>query len=221
MPLPNPLAVCIGGVFCCSLLALHLLWLATLHRRAQPSVVTGEMAFAVTLVGLSGFLLVGGSVAASYGHAWSASGRADTYDATWGQVVRQPAVRMGSLAVYGACLAVVAGVGFWNRRDSLEAFNIDPTALPTAVEEAAAAVGLGDSRAIRWAVRPSAGHATVWVRRLDPAVSEDLLAALIQKLAVAPIPARSAGGWYTAVAGGLLGITVALFLAFFRITRQI
>ena len=219
MPLPYPLAVCLAGVFCCSLLALHLLWVATLHRRSRPTVVGGVGAFAALRAGRPGFLWGGCWGGAGAGAGWFVSRPAGSLDDTWATVVHRPTARLATVGVCGTVLAVVAGVGFWHRRDSLEVHNIVTASVPDVVEAAAAEVGLVPSPGISWTFRPAAGHATVRVRGLEPVATGELLAALESRLESAPVPAKSAGGRYTAAAAGLLGVTFALFAAYFRMTR--
>ena len=219
MPLPVPLALCVGGVFCCSLLALHLLWVATLHRRGRPTVLSGHADFAATLLGLGGFLAVLWPAAATAGRVGFAGGL-DSWPAVRDRLDRGLTAGPRLADGVAAGLITLVAVGAWRRRDSLEVHHVEPAAVAEAIAVATAAAGLADT-AVRWSVRPRANHATVRVRRLEPAVAAELLRHLRSSLAAAPPPGRPAGDVYTAVAALLLGCTVGLFVYFFHLTKLI
>ena len=219
MSLPAPLALCVGGVFCCSLLALHLLWLATLYRRPGPTVRGGHADFLTLLVGLGGFLFVGQRLAGPVGQSLHAP--TSTWADGWHTFDHADRTRLVAEVAFAAGLVTAVAVAAWNRRDTLEAHHIDPVAVEQAVADADAALRLAGTAAVTAVIRPRAGHATVRVRRLDPAAAGELLAQLRTRLAAAPPSDGAAGAWYTAAAGGLLGCTAALFLAFFRHARLI
>ena len=221
MPLPAPLALCVGGVFCCSLLALHLLWLAGIYRRPGPTVRGGHANFFTLLVGLGGFLFVGVRLAGPAGQALFAPTRTVAWADGWHTFDQAYRTQLVTAAVFSAGLVTAVAVASWNRRDTLEAHHIDPVAVEQVVADATSAVGLADTAAVTATVRPQVGHATVRVRRLDPVIAAELLAQLRTRLKSAPPSDGSVGAWYTATAGGLLGCTVALFLAFFRYARMI
>ncbi len=221
MLLPAPLALCVGGVFCCSLLALHLLWLATLCRRPGPTIRSGHANFLTLLVGLGGFVFVGVRLAGPAGQAIQAPTLTVTWADGWHTFDQAYRTQMVAATAFAAGLVTAVAVAAWNRRDTLEVHHVNPAAVEQAVADAASAVGLADTAAVIASVRPRAGHATVRVRRLDPAAAAELLMELRTRLAAAPPSDGTAGAWYTAAAGGLLGCTAALLLAFCRQARMI
>lgn len=219
---PSPaLALCLSGVFCLSLLALHLLRLASLNARTRPAVVSARWDFAAALVGLAGFIGVGGTVAASAAYALAA-GR----QPTWEAIRERPrlALAAGPWAGVGYGVLVVAAVaaGCWNRRDSLEVYNVDPAAVPAVAADALAAVGLSaGSPALAWETVPRLAHAVVRVRGLDAAGTRELLARLRAGFRDAPAGGSPAVLWLTAAAGGLIACTFVLIGVFAVATRTV
>ena len=64
MGLPFILVLCMVGAFCLAPLAIYLLWLAQITRRSRPTILGGAWDYAGLLIGLSGFILFGGTVIA-------------------------------------------------------------------------------------------------------------------------------------------------------------
>lgn len=222
MYLSPALALCLGGVFCLSLLALGLLRLASLNARPRPAVVSARADFAAVVLGLAGFIGVGPWVTAAAGQAVLAAGR----QASWQAVKARPGLVLaaGPWTGVGFATAVVIGVavGCWTRRDALEVYNVDPAAVPEVAADALAAVGLtARSPVLAWSTLPGMAHATVRVRGLDPAATRELLARLRAGFRAAPTGGSPAALRLTAAAGGLIAATFVLIGVFVYHTRGV
>jgi hypothetical protein len=222
MPLSPALALCLGGVFCLSLLALHLLRLAALNARPRPAVVSARWDFAATLGGLAGFIGVGSLVAAGAGQAVFSATRQPTWEAIRERPRLVLAAGPWAGVGFGGLLVAAVAVGCWTRRDSLEVYNVGPAAVPAVAADALAAVGLpAGSLALGWTTLPRLAHATVRVRGLDPAGTRELLAHLRAGLRAAPTGGSPAVLWLTAAAGGLIAATFVLIGVFAVATRTV
>lgn len=222
MSLSLPLAVCLGGVFCFSLLALHLLRLAALNRGRRPTVVSARWDFAAMLVGLAGFLGVGGTAAAAAGQTVLAASRQPSLEAVRQQLDQTLAAGWWAGIAFAGLMVVSVSLACWNRRDSLEVYNIDPAAVGAVTADGLAAAGLpAGSPALAVTTTPRLCHATLRVRGLDPAATRDLLGHLRTQFLAGPTGDGVAGVWLTAVAAGLIGCTFVLVGVFYLYTRRV
>ncbi len=129
------LVVCLAGIFCLAPLALYLLWLAVLNKKARPTVVPGGWDFAALCGGLSGFVLFGGGLVLSLLQSnvrYIFRGNFEALRTAWAQE------QLAWLAVAGGYLFIVVGGGWLTlalRRRSLVVYNVETGAFETAVAE--------------------------------------------------------------------------------------
>jgi hypothetical protein len=123
---PFILVLCVVGSFCLAPLAIYLLWLAQITRRSRPFMIAGAWDFAGLLIGLSGFVFVGGGLVLSLlqsNFRYWMRGNFESLRAAWAQ-------ERGSWTLL-AC-TYLALVVCWiiltlsSRRRSLVVYNIDP-----------------------------------------------------------------------------------------------
>jgi hypothetical protein len=134
-----------GSLICLMPLALYFLFLATLNQRRRPTMLTGLWDFTCLLLGLSGFLLLGGPVlVAAINSALRnimLSGTFAEFRAAW----RSSGMVWSILAgAYLASLSMVIALFMLLRRKVTVIYNIDPDALPDLL------TGLLDGEGLRW-----------------------------------------------------------------------
>lgn len=129
------LVVCLVGLFGLIPLGFYLLWLSILNRRDHPTVVAGRWDFAAVLLGLSGFILVGGGLLLTLMQSnfryWM-RGNFEQVRAAWGQE------HLAWSLIVIAYLAFVLG-GIWlamaARRRSLVVYHVEPAEFEGALTE--------------------------------------------------------------------------------------
>lgn len=170
------LALCFAGVFCLTPLAIYLLWLAAVNRRARPTAVSGTWDFIALLAGLSGFLLLGAPIAItalqSNARYWT-RGNFEQLRSTWNQE------KVTWLLVAGGYVAFVVtavAVGIKRRKKTLAVYAVDPDGLTRTInDEVAAAFGPVSQIGYAWnphvQLEPFAGmgHALVRIGSPDAA----------------------------------------------------
>jgi hypothetical protein len=138
----------LAGLACLFPVSLYCLYLALLHNRRNPTLIAGPWDFAGTLIALSGFLLIGGTVLIFSLHtaardAWLRSaGVAQLY-----RVHRQ--LDALSLGIWGAyTLALLGGSAWliWSRGDHTSVYNITPDEMEEVVEKMCARIDLSFGR---------------------------------------------------------------------------
>jgi len=132
-----------GSLFCLMPLALYFLFLATLNHRRRPTLLSGRWDFTGLLLGLSGFILMGGPLLVS------------TIDSTWRSVLFggnfdrlrsawDANSRIWSLTVLAYLLALAGTIYYMlHRRQQVSViYNIDPAEVGGIIESAASGQGL-------------------------------------------------------------------------------
>jgi hypothetical protein len=133
VPLSVILALCMGGIACCTPLTLYLFWLANLNRRGRPTPVAGPWDFVALLAGLSGFLVIGSGLlltaVVARSRLWGGHSFEELRD-SWGHERTAWAV---ALAAYLAAAGLLVGLTLAARRRSLVAYNADLPAAEAAL----------------------------------------------------------------------------------------
>lgn len=153
------LALCFAGVFCLTPLAIYLLWLAGVNRRARPTAISGSWDFISLLAGLSGFVLLGAPIAItalqSNARYWSRS-NFEQLRSTWNQE------KVTWLLVAGGYVAIVTTavtIGLTRRKNTLAVYAVNPDSLARTID---------DEVAITFGPIPQAGNSWEPHVRLEP-----------------------------------------------------
>jgi hypothetical protein len=216
-------------------LSLYCLFLAMLHQRRRPTMISGPWDFAGVLIALSGFLIVGGStlvfalngVARDWllrGVSWQTF--ADTHD-------REGWV---TLLLWGAYILVLVGGAillFYFRRKTLALYNIDPDELEDVLKGMLERLGLRWKRiGNRWTVEQNDqalaafdadGSAVMryvalrWRFMASESVRADLEAELARDLAAYSTPESRTAGWFLTAGGAIFTIMIFLLGTFLMI----
>src|SRR5687768_10963759 len=130
-------------------LALYLLFLSFLNQRERPTLMSGPWDFACLMLGLSGFLLVGGPVVLSLfdstlrSHLFS--GNFQQMRTAWDANSRIWSLIAASyLALLILCIMLVLMI----RRSVTIVYNVDTSTLETMVSQVLDALGIGWTRII-------------------------------------------------------------------------
>jgi hypothetical protein len=217
-----------GSLLCLMPLALYFLFLATLNQRRRPTMLTGLWDFTCLLLGLSGFLLIGGPVlVGALDSAWRhimLSGNFEAIKAAWSTSI----VIWSTIAgCYLTGLALLIGVSMFRRRNVTVIYNVDPDALPEVL------AGVMEQRGCKWrpalggfeiirqgnddaprrrafvSIRsfPSLRHASLeWRADHDPVFRQAIEADADKLLQALDSPANPAGGWFMSTAVTIFGI---------------
>ncbi len=129
------------GVFSLAPLLLYLLWLSYITRRERPTILTGPWDFAALMVGLSGFILVGGGLLLFLMQSnvrFLIRGNFEALREAW---AKEYLVWVGTILLY--FLFVVGGVALTlqSRRRTLVIYNVDPAAFETTLAEVFEQIG--------------------------------------------------------------------------------
>lgn len=176
-----------GCLVCLMPLAIYLLFLAYLNQRGRPTMVSGPWDYASLLLGLSGFILIGGPVLLStLDAAWRAywfGGNFNRVQAVW----HTNSVIWSTIAAgYVAGLAGIVGTFMYLRRKVTVVYNVDTTTLESML------VGALDRLGLSW--RRVAGGYDVGGRKRRPAILDDDGAAAAKAPAeVPPAPENLSG----------------------------
>lgn len=231
-----------GTLICLLPLALYLFFLARLNHRRRPTMVSGPWDFFALLLGLSGFMLVGGSVLLS------------TLDSTWRGMLFSGSFKDVSLSweansviwstIAGSYLVIVsAGVGWimYLRQKVTVVYNVDSRSLPAKIMSALKArdldcqqaaggieivrpghaprtVGVTDTHGGRAkafvAVEtfPSMHHATLRWRQSDPLLRKEVEEEIDRLLQQSESPEFSIAGWLMTAAVTLLCLVLGWML---------
>jgi hypothetical protein len=135
LALPFIVSVCLCGTFCLAPLTLYLMWLARLTRRETPVPVSGPWDFVGVLVGLSGFIVVGGGLVLATFQSnfrfWM-RGHMEAFRAAW---VQERNTWMLFVFLYLFVVFGCAGAALLGRRRSLVVYNVEPAAFEEALRE--------------------------------------------------------------------------------------
>jgi hypothetical protein len=200
-----------SSLVCLMPVAIYLLFLAHLNHRRSPAMISGPWDFTFLLLGLSGFLLIGGPlllvVIDSAWRNFAFNGDFNRLRQVW-----HGSGATGSAIVGGYLVALAALIGlFINvRRKVTVVYNIDPESLQGMLTAAADARNLV-WRSVLGGVEISAGkfrtalvlidtfatarNATLkWVD-FDPLLRREVEAELDKAMRSAQSPANPTGGW--------------------------
>jgi hypothetical protein len=138
----------LAGLACLFPVAIYCLYLALLHNRRTPTLIPGSWDFAGTLIALSGFLLIGGTVFVFSLHtavrdAWLKGGGLADLRRAYSQV------DVLTLTVWGAyALALIGGSAWlvWSRREYTSVYNVTPAEMEDVVEKMCGRLGLSFGR---------------------------------------------------------------------------
>ena len=132
-----------GSLLCLMPLALYLLFLASLNHRRRPTWMSGRWDFTALLLGLSGFLLLGGPLMVTLiDSTWRGmlfGGNFDRHRSAW-----DANSRIWSVTAVGYLLALIGFVVYvMNRRESVAVvYNIDLPSINGLIARAAGKLGL-------------------------------------------------------------------------------
>jgi hypothetical protein len=214
------LALCFAGVFCLTPLAIYLLWLAAVNRRARPTAVSGTLDFIALLAGLSGFLLLGAPIAItalqSNSRYWSRS-NFEQLRSTWNQE------KVSWLLVAGGYVAAVATtvtVGLSRRQHTLAVYAVDPDSLARTIHDQLAATfgpipqsGFSWEPHIRLEPFPGMGHSLVRIVSPDKAKAFEFERKLRGAIPLVSPAARTPAAWiHIAAVGCAMGSICSLGL---------
>ncbi len=215
MPLPPLVLLYLGGLACLTPVAAYLLWVGSYARRPRPTVVSGPWDFAALLLGLSGFVLFGGTVVLALVRSnvrLGARGNFNAVKAAWEHEW------LSWLLVVGAYLAAVVGTAAWGlfaRRRALVVYNVAPADFEHALSDVFDQIGQKvERRGNGWFAGPEvcrldpfpAGR-TVTLRWTgdDPHLFEEVERQLRQSLpGLPPADENPAARWITAAAGACI-----------------
>jgi hypothetical protein len=128
-------AICLCGTFCLAPLTMYLMWLARITRRDHPTTVSGQWDFAGVLVGLSGFIVVGGGLVLTLFQSnfryWM-RGNAEAFRNAW---IEERSTWTLLVVLYLVFVFACAGLALLARRRSLVVYNVEPAAFETVLSE--------------------------------------------------------------------------------------
>lgn len=218
------LVVCLAVVFCLVPLAGYLLTLTVIVRRDRPTVVAGVWDFVGLLIGLSGFILFGGTILLSLVQSnfrfWT-RGNFEAMRAAWGQEQTS-----WTFVAIGYLLLVVGGVYLTlaSRRRTLVIYNVEPERFEAALTEAFDQLGRPiERRGNQWMsgypiceLDAFATGKTVTLRWLaeDRHLFQDVERHLRDAMKMIASRDNPAGRWLATAAGGCL-VVIAFCLAMF------
>jgi hypothetical protein len=191
--------------------AIYLLFLAHLNHRRSPTMISGPWDFTFLLLGLSGFLLIGGPLLlVVIDSAWRNfifNGNFDRLRQVWDGNGATGSAIVGGYLVF---LAALIGLLINSRRKVTVVYNIDPASLQGMLTAAA------DARKLAWRsvlggveisagkfrtalvlidTFPTARNATLKWLDFDPLLRREAEAELEKAMRLTPSPANPAGGW--------------------------
>jgi hypothetical protein len=227
-----------GGFLCFIPLALYCVALAGINRRPHPSLVSGVADFTWALLGLSGFLIVGGPVLLAGLHsAWRSSVFRGSFEAV-GALLDEPAWPW--VFLWGAYFAAVLTgviVVYRQRRVMSIICHVDPATamaaltevcgrldLPVAQRGASLVLG-GAARSAVLDVRPAPVLRSVTLTwRSDPAAMRPIFEEELRRtLLTVSAPDNPLATWLLTAATGLFIVQVVafgLFLLFLYYARH-
>ena len=222
------------GLACLFPLTLYCLYLAMLHHRSRPTMMSGAWDTAGMLLALSGFLVVGGStlVFTLHGSAHDWLVRGSTF-----HDLRRLSTQESQLTwiLWGGYLLVVVGGSIAlmrQREDTTSLYNIAPEELEDLLKATFARLNLPvERRGARWLLGPAGDPRAVleadgsapmrhvsltWVFA-GPALRRELEAELERELVSFSTPESSTSNWFMTVAGALFFLMVFLLGTFLLI----
>lgn len=227
------------GMACLFPASLYCLFLAMLHQRRRPTIISGPWDFAGVLIALSGFLLVGGStlVLVLEGRArdWFIRG------GSWQDLVTMQSREHGlTLLFWGGYALFLVSLSMRQmrlRRKIIAVYNIDPEETEDVLNHTLDRLGLQrERRGNRWLIGPKDNlraileidgssamrHVSLrWRYAESPEARAELSAELARDLAAYPSADSHTSGWFMTAAAAIFTVMVfllaTLLLIMFRV----
>lgn len=135
MVLPYILAVLFCGVFCLIPLAMYLLWLAHVTRRPHPTAISGHWDFVGLMLGLSGFVIMGGGLVLTLFQANFRYWMRGNMEGLRGAWIQERVTWMLLVVCYLVIVLGVSTLTLLARRRSIIVYNVDPASFETTIVE--------------------------------------------------------------------------------------
>ena len=224
-------AALLATVFGLLPLGVYFNWVAGVHRRPQPVVLSGIADLALVLAGLVGFLptlLIVALFALQSNARLLARGSGQLNAELWAE---ERLAWLLTAVLFFVIVAGVVGQALLARRGTLAVYNVGRLALEQAVHDVLTGLGLtaarfgnvwGDGREILSVDPvPGFGYATIRFRTGDPRLREELDRNLRLRLDQTPGANGGCAGLFTMVGMGCLGGAVAAvaLLVYFSVIR--
>lgn len=224
-------AALLATVFGLLPLGVYFNWIAGVHRRPQPVVLSGIADLALVLAGLVGFLptlLIVALFALQSNARLLARGSGQLNAELWAE---ERLAWLLTAVLFFVIVAGVVGQALLARRGTLAVYNVGRLALEQAVHDVLTGLGLtaarfgnvwGDGREILSVDPvPGFGYATIRFRTGDPRLREELDRNLRLRLDQTPGANGGCAGLFTMVGMGCLGGAVAAvaLLVYFSVIR--
>ena len=224
-------AALLATVFGLLPLGVYFNWIAGVHRRPQPVVLSGIADLALVLAGLVGFLptlLIVALFALQSNARLLARGSGQLNAELWAE---ERLAWLLTAVLFFVIVAGVVGQALLARRGTLAVYNVGRLALEQAVHDVLTGLGLtaarfgnvwGDGREILSVDPvPGFGYATIRFRTGDPRLREELDRNLRLRLDQTPGANGGCAGLFTTVGMGCLGGAVAAvaLLVYFSVIR--
>jgi hypothetical protein len=234
------------GLACLFPVSLYCLFLALLHQRRHPTMLSGSWDFAAVLVALSGFLLFGGTTLLFAFHttardAWLAS--ATLADLRYGHA-RAGVVAFILWGLYGLLLIGGSAVMLWRRRNALVFYNLSPAEFELIIADICLKFGLPwQRRASRYYIgytnlekspfgvdvqrkarletsgSAAMRHVAVQWESAHPALRHELEEELGRAVADFETADSSVAGWFLTASGALMVLLGSMLVLFLWILR--
>jgi hypothetical protein len=235
------------GAACLFPAATYCLFMAIVHRRSQPTLMSGQWDFVAVALGLSGFLLFGGTMLIFSIHAdireyWLV-GR--TFNNLRGLHERADHVTLAIWGLYGVILiGGIAGL-LWLRRSYTAIYQLSPDDLDDVLPGVFGRLGVSyDRRGARWVIgstkeqnasNPAANKANEenaievdgssasryvalhWLG-VPKALRRDIEAELNRDLAALNLPTSPSSSWFMLASGCMFMIVLFLLATFLLIS---
>jgi hypothetical protein len=213
------------GLACLFPLAGYLLYLALLHHRGRPTMISGPWDFAGILAALSGFLLIGGTMLVFLIHSsvrafWLSPATVADFENLKTIHLRAGAA---TLAIWGVYLLIVIGgsaVLLRLRRPVTIIYQLTPAELEDLLPAALDRLKLAHfRRGPRWTIGTGTlkidgstpmHHVTLRWESAPGGLRSDVEAELSRDLAAVSVPSSPAATWLMTVAAGMF--TIMIFL---------
>jgi hypothetical protein len=227
-----------GGFVCLIPLAIYCMGMAGINRRPHPILISGVADLAWALLGLSGFLVVGGPLVLSgLRSAWRLAVFRGSFAAVEGLLDERtwPWILLW-FVYFGGIVALV--IAFYRRRRAVTiAMNLDPALAMPSISETCARLDLPiATKGARLVLGGAARSAVVDVRpapvlrsatltwQSDPAEMRPIVESELRRiLAGLPAPENPLPAWLLTAAGVLFCLQIvafALFILFLYYTRH-
>lgn len=234
------------GLACLFPVSLYCLFLALLHQRRQPTMLSGSWDFAGVLVALSGFLLFGGTTLLFAFHttardAWLAG--ATLADLRYGHA-RAGIAAFILWGLYGLLLIGGSVAMLWRRRDTLVFYNLSPAEFESILSDICLKLGLPWTRRAsrycigyadldksqfgadgrRKALLETSGsaamrHVAVQWESAPPALRHELEEELGRAVADFETADSPVAGWFLTASGALMVLLGSMLVLFLWILR--